>query len=51
MTGMLVLPATVPTTTTHATNKAYVDSRIWSGTQAAYDAILTKDPTVLYCIT
>jgi len=29
----------------------YVDSRIWKGTQAAYDAIVTKDPTVLYVVT
>jgi predicted RecA/RadA family phage recombinase len=31
--------------------KNYVDGRIWSGTQAEYDAIGTKDPAVLYCIT
>jgi hypothetical protein len=32
-------------------NKGYVDSRIWQGTQAQYDAIAVKDPTVLYVIT
>ena len=31
MTGMLVLPATVPTLATHATNKAYVDGRMFIG--------------------
>jgi hypothetical protein len=36
--------------TTDASTMAYVDSRIWFGTQAQYDAIPTKDPTVLYCI-
>lgn len=30
--------------------QAYIDGRIWSGTQAAYDAIATKDPTVLYVV-
>jgi hypothetical protein len=34
-----------------ASIKAYVDGRIWMGTQSAYDAIGTKDPTVLYVIT
>ena len=34
-----------------AATKAYVDGRIWSGSQAEYDAIATKDPTVLYVIT
>lgn len=34
-----------------ASTKTYIDSRIWTGTQAAYDAIGTKDPTVLYVIT
>lgn len=40
-----------PTGTTDASTKAYVDSRIWFGTQAEYDALPTKDPTVLYAIT
>lgn len=30
--------------------KAYVDGRIWSGTQAQYDALTTKDPTVLHVV-
>lgn len=41
----------VPISTGDATNKAYVDARIWFGTQAAYNAIGTKDPTVLYVVT
>lgn len=45
----------VGSSTTAASSQAaikdYVDARIWTGTQAAYDAIGTKDPTVLYCIT
>ena len=28
----------------------YVDSRIWYGTQAEYDALPEKDPRTLYCI-
>ena len=39
-----------PTATLDGANKSYVDSRIWSGTQAAYNAIVTKDPWVLYVI-
>lgn len=31
-------------------DKSYVDSRMWSGTQAEYDALPTKDPNVLYLI-
>lgn len=34
----------------HVATKQYTDSRIWKGTQAAYDA-LTPDPDVLYVIT
>lgn len=49
MTGQLSVPTT-PTASAHATSKGYVDSRIWQGSQAAYDAIGTKDPTVLYVI-
>ena len=30
MTGMLVLPSTTPTLSTHATSKAYVDSQFAS---------------------
>lgn len=50
MTGALALPASNPTADTHAAHKGYVDSRIWTGTQAAYDAITTKDPAVLYVV-
>jgi len=50
MTGMLALPSTAPSSGTHATTKSYVDSRIWSGTQAQYNAIASPDPSVLYCI-
>jgi len=39
-----------PTVGLDGANKTYVDSRIWSGTQAQYDAIVTKDPTVLYVV-
>lgn len=54
LTGALAVSGTVsgaaPTAAGHLTTKTYVDGRIWSGTQAQYDAIPTKDPTVLYCI-
>lgn len=50
MTAPLTLVPAAPTLTGHAAHKGYVDSRIWTGTQAAYDAIATKDPTVLYVI-
>ena len=40
-----------PATEDSATNREYVDSRIWKGTQAAYDAIVTKDPAILYVVT
>jgi len=40
----------LPVNSIDATNKQYVDSRIWTGTQAAYDAIPSKDPTVLYVV-
>jgi hypothetical protein len=40
-----------PDAADHAATKAYTDSRIWTGTQAQYDAIGTKDPTVLYVVT
>lgn len=39
-----------PTDAADGANKGYVDSRIWFGTEAEYDAIVPKDPTVLYCI-
>jgi hypothetical protein len=34
-----------------ASIKSYVDGRIWMGTQASYNAIGTKDSSVLYVIT
>ena len=40
-----------PTSSLDGANKSYVDSRIWSGTLAAYNAISPKDPAVLYVIT
>ena len=40
-----------PSAASDATNKGYVDSRIWKGTQAEYDALATKDPAVLYVVT
>lgn len=33
-----------------AANKGYVDSRIWHGTKAEYDAIAVKDPDTLYAV-
>ena len=48
--GGPITNVSTPVANTDAANKAYVDSRIWSGTQAAYNAIVTKDPTVLYVI-
>lgn len=50
LTGMLLLPATTPTDVGHAASKGYVDSRIWKGTQAEYDALGTYDPDVLYVV-
>lgn len=54
-TGAITLSAPLslsgaPTDTLHAATKQYVDDRVWFGTQAQYDAIPTKDPTVLYAI-
>lgn len=40
-----------PQNTSSLTTKQYVDSRIWKGTQAEYDALGTYDDSVLYCIT
>lgn len=40
----------VDSATAPLASKTYVDSRIWSGTQAQYDAIPTKDPSVLYVV-
>lgn len=44
-----------PIANSHATTKAYVDGKIsatepWTGTQAQYNAIQTKDPNRLYII-
>lgn len=44
-----VTDVTAPTDNTDAANKGYVDSRIWTGTQAQYDAS-PKDPNVLYVV-
>jgi hypothetical protein len=46
-----VVTASAPTASNHLTTKAYVDGRIWKGTQAGYNAIAVKDPDVLYVIT
>jgi hypothetical protein len=51
MGGALYLQVATPTIANQAAHKGYVDSRIWTGTQSAYDAIPSKDPTVLYVIT
>lgn len=50
LTGPLILDGAAPATNQTATDKAYVDSRIWTGTQAQYDAIPVKDPEVLYVV-
>jgi hypothetical protein len=51
MLGPLILDGTEPASGPAAADKDYVDSRIWTGTQAQYDAIGTKDPEVLYVVT
>lgn len=48
--GFRVTSVGTPTHVADAANKAYVDARIWQGTQAEYDAIAVKDQTVLYVI-
>jgi hypothetical protein len=50
MNGPLLVAAD-PTVPLGVATKQYVDSRIWKGTQAAYDAIVSKDPAVLYVVT
>lgn len=40
-----------PSAAADAAPKGYVDSRTWVGSQAAYDALATKDSTVNYLIT
>jgi hypothetical protein len=50
MTGPIVLAAD-PAAAMQPATKQYVDGRIWFGTLAAYTAIGTKDPTVLYVTT
>jgi len=49
ITGLIKV-ADDPTDDLGVATKQYVDSRIWSGTQAEYDAIVTKDPAVLYVV-
>lgn len=39
-----------PSSDDHVASKGYVDSRIWTGTQAEYDG-LTPDPDILYVVT
>ena len=43
--------AATPVAAGDLTTKAYVDSRIWKGTQAELDLIVPRDPTVLYVVT
>lgn len=50
VTGGTFVQNNAPTDANHLTRKDYVDGRIWSGTQAEYDAIVTKDPNVLYVV-
>ena len=49
--GPLTLPAD-PTTALQAATKQYADLKWtrWTGTQAAYNAIVTKDPNTLYVV-
>jgi hypothetical protein len=54
LTGPLTVPAFPPPLPGNAIPKSYADStywHLWSGTQAQYDAIATKDPHTLYAIT
>lgn len=50
ITASGTVSAATPTASGHAATKGYVDGRIWSGTQAQYNAIPTKDPAVLYIV-
>lgn len=50
MTGPLTLDGTAPVNGADAADKAYVDSRIWKGTQAQYDAIAPGEAGVLHVI-
>jgi hypothetical protein len=50
VTASGTVSAATPTASGHAATKGYVDGRIWSGTQAQYNAIPTKDPAVLYIV-
>lgn len=49
--GSLSVDRTLSVDTNTIATRSYVDSRIWTGTQAQYNAIGTKDPTVVYIIT
>jgi hypothetical protein len=46
----VVLAAPDGTSPDELVSKGYVDGRIWSGTQAQYDALPIKQPDVLYVI-
>jgi hypothetical protein len=50
MVSKRVINVSDPTAVTDAVNKQYVDSLIWTGTQAEYDAIAAKNPGTLYVI-
>ena len=41
----------VPTNPASIATKKIVDDKIWVGTTAAYNALATKNPTTLYCLT
>lgn len=49
MRGPLLLHSD-PVDPLEAATKGYIDARIWFGTLAQYNAITTKDATVLYVI-
>jgi hypothetical protein len=49
--GNKIVNVGTPTANSDAANRLFAQSRIWTGTQAAYDAIGTKDPEITYMIT
>jgi hypothetical protein len=51
--GQRIRNVATPTAAGDAVNRQYSDTKwtMWSGTQTAYNAIGTKDPSTLYVIT
>jgi hypothetical protein len=50
-TAYQTVSAASPTTGQHLATKGYVDTRIWFGTLAQYNAVSPKDAAVLYVVT